>query len=62
MMRSSKKTIDESTRRKLAVEAGCDPRTIDKVLRGEKVRGMAGHRAREALALAGLVAGKKVRR
>jgi hypothetical protein len=42
-------TIDESTRRRAAVEASCDVRTIDKVVRGEPVRGLAGERARAAL-------------
>jgi hypothetical protein len=41
--------------RELAVEADVDPRSIQKVLRGYKVRGMAGRRAREALARAGLL-------
>lgn len=38
-----------STARKLAVEASCDPRTIYRVYRGEKVRGLAGERARTVL-------------
>ena len=42
--------IDEATARTLAVEAGVDPRTIKKVDRGEEVVGMAGERARAALA------------
>lgn len=45
--------IDTATRRALAVKASCDPRTIDKLLRGESVRGLAGHRAEEALREAG---------
>lgn len=46
--------IDWPTRRALAVKGNVDPRTIDKVLRGERVRGMAGHRARAALREAGI--------
>ncbi len=45
--------LDEATRRKLAVDASCDPRTIDKALRGKPIRGLAGHRARAALEAAG---------
>ncbi len=47
--------IDVGFRRRFAVEASCDPRTIDKVLRGEPVRGLAGHRARAVLIAAGLL-------
>lgn len=47
-------TLDEATRRALAVKASCDPRTIDKVARGAPVRGLAGHRARAALEEAGI--------
>lgn len=43
------KRADKATVRELAVKASCDPRTILKVLRGEAVRGMAGHRARAAV-------------
>ena len=46
----SQHRIDEATARTLAVEAGVDPRTIKKVDRGEEVVGMAGERARAALA------------
>lgn len=45
--------IDEATKRELAVQASCDPRTIEKVVRGQPVRGMAGRRARQALLAAG---------
>ena len=41
----TRKTIDEANARRLAVKADCDTRTIKKVLRGERVRGMAGERA-----------------
>ena len=47
--------LDECTRRKLAVQADCDPRTISKVYRGGHVRGLAGHRARAVLVAAGLL-------
>lgn len=47
--------LDAATARWLAVEAGVDPKTIAKVARGEKVRGMAGHRALVALRAAGLL-------
>lgn len=42
--------LDNATKRSLAVEASCDPRTIEKVLRGDDVRGLAGHRARAVVA------------
>ncbi len=48
------KTIDWATRRRLAVEGSVDPRTVEKILRGEYVRGLAGHRARATLAAAGI--------
>jgi hypothetical protein len=47
--------IDESTRRRMAVAAGVDPRSIAKELRGLRVRGMAGHRARAVLVAEGLL-------
>ena len=37
----------------LAVKAGCDYRSIKKALRGDRVRGLAGYRARAALREAG---------
>jgi hypothetical protein len=46
--------IDKATIRELAVKASCDPRTIEKVIRGEPVRGMARHRARRVLLEAGI--------
>jgi hypothetical protein len=49
------RTIDKATQRRLAVAADCDPRTIVKVFRGERVKGMAGERARKALIEAGLL-------
>lgn len=52
-MATTKKTLDEATRRELAVKGEVDPRSIEKVLRGERVRGMAGRRARRVLEEAG---------
>ena len=46
--------IDYPTARRLAVEAQVDPRTILRLARGGNVRGMAGERARAALAELGL--------
>ena len=43
-------TPDEITIKSLAAEAGCDPRTIKKRLRGERVAGLAGARADRVLA------------
>ena len=54
-----KRTIDEANARRLAVRADVDPKTIRKVLRGDKVRGMAGERARKALVDAGLLEPEK---
>jgi hypothetical protein len=47
--------LDAATGRRLAVEASCDTRTIIRALRGEKIRGLAGYRAREVLARHGLI-------
>lgn len=44
-----KHVIDEATVRRLSVLADADPRSIRKVLRGGKVRGMAGERVRRVL-------------
>lgn len=49
----TKKTIDEANARRVAVKADCDPRTIKKLVHGEKVTGAVGERARKALAEAG---------
>jgi hypothetical protein len=46
--------IDKATLRRLAVESSTDPRTVQKVLRGEPVRGMAAHRIAAVLAAEGL--------
>ncbi len=53
-MNRKSKPIDEATLRQLAVKADCDPRTIEKVLKGVPVRGMAGRRAARAVFEAGL--------
>jgi hypothetical protein len=50
------RTLDASTARKIAVEASCDPRTVQRAYRGEPVRGLAGERARAALVAHGLIA------
>ncbi|WP_437647308.1 hypothetical protein [Sorangium sp. So ce362] len=50
------RNIDKATQRRLAVAADCDPRTVVKVFRGERVKGMSGERARKALIEAGLLA------
>lgn len=39
----------------LAAEAGCDPRTIQKALKNEPIRGLVGDRARRVLAQHGLI-------
>lgn len=49
-----KEAIDQTTRRRAAVEASCDVRTVDKVIKGEPVRGLAGERARAALLALGI--------
>lgn len=52
---AARQLIDEATRRKLAVLADVDPRTIDKVILGQAVRGAAGLRALAALTDCGIV-------
>lgn len=49
----TKKLIEASTLRRLAVEASCDPRTISRVAEGLEVRGLAGQRAKRVLIGAG---------
>lgn len=44
-----RRTLDASTLRRLAVQADVDPRSLQRLLRGEHVRGAAGHRARRVL-------------
>jgi hypothetical protein len=46
--------IDKATLRELAVKASADPRSIQKALRGQPVRGLAGHRVLAALKAAGI--------
>jgi hypothetical protein len=46
--------LDKATLREYAVQASCDPRTLEKILGGLPVRGMAGHRARAVLKAAGV--------
>ena len=48
-------SLDAATLRRLAVEASCDPRTIQAVLDGRDVRGLPGERARKALIAAGML-------
>lgn len=43
------KKADASSLRRLAVLADVDPRSLRRLLRGEQVRGAAGHRARRVL-------------
>jgi hypothetical protein len=50
----STRRLPEDLARQVAVGSGTDPRTVQKVFRGEPVRGMAGRRAREALRAAGI--------
>lgn len=40
---------DQLTIREIALEAQCDPRSIARELRGERVRGLTGDRIRRAL-------------
>lgn len=47
--------LDKATIRELAVRASVDPRSIQRMLAGEPVKGMAGHRARRVLQEAGLL-------
>lgn len=52
---------DTATLRRWAVASSSDPRTVEKVLRGEPVRGLAGYRVRAVLAAEGIkIAGKGV--
>lgn len=47
--------ITESKRRELAVRASADPRSIDKVLSGGRLGGMANDRVRAVLVAEGLI-------
>jgi hypothetical protein len=51
----ARQIIDEATRRKLAVLADVDPRSIDRVILGQPVRGAAGVRALAVIVDAGLL-------
>lgn len=47
--------LDEATRRQIAVEAGADPRSVQRELvEPNSVRGMPGHRIRHVLEKHGL--------
>ena len=48
--------VDTAMIRRLAVEADADPRTVRRVLRGERVRGMVDRRVRRVLAAHDLLA------
>jgi hypothetical protein len=51
-----RRIIDEATARRLAVKADCDPRTLRKVLKGDKPPcNMSAKRAHAALIEAGLL-------
>lgn len=49
-----RRTIDEATARKIAVQVGCDPRTVKRVVRGE-IRSFVGRAIERALVDAGLI-------
>jgi hypothetical protein len=53
-------TLDASVIRRLAVKARVDPRTIQRILDGQEVRGDARHRAVEVLEAEGLMPDKEV--
>ena len=52
-MQKTPEKLDKSLKRELAVKAGVDPRSLEKILAGKLVRGMAGRRARAVLEAAG---------
>ena len=58
-MKSAPRKLEASTARKLAVEASCDPRTLQRVFAGEAVRGLAGERALDVLVKHGLLAARR---
>ena len=60
-MTSASRRLDAATARKLAVEASCDPRTIQRAFAEQTVRGLAGERAQEVLVKHGLLAPKRER-
>ena len=51
--------FDAATIRRWAVAASVDPRSITKVLRGERVRGMAHHRIVELLEREGIMVARE---
>lgn len=46
---------DDLTETSVEAQASVDPRTLEKILRGEAVSGLAGDRARKILVEAGLL-------
>ena len=58
-MKNAARRLDAATARKLAVEASCDPRTIQRVFEGEAVRGLPGERARDVLVKHGFLASER---
>lgn len=55
MAAAKKRFISTGRARLLAAQASVDPRTLDKLLRGEEVSGLAGERARKILIENGLL-------
>jgi predicted transcriptional regulator len=49
--------LDAATLREIAVEASSDPRTVLKIARGERVRGLAAKRIYVVLARRGIAPG-----
>jgi hypothetical protein len=54
--------IDTATIRRIAVKADADPRSVEKRIRGERVRGMAGHRVDAVLREHGIEPGQYAQR
>ena len=54
-MDPTRRKLDTSTARRLAVEADTDPRTIQKMLRGDPARTIAAKRARRVLVSHGIL-------
>jgi hypothetical protein len=51
------KPLDSATLRRLAVEAEADPRSVEKRMRGIRVRGLSGHRIDRVLVANGFTPG-----
>lgn len=51
--RAARSVISTGKARSLAAKASVDPRTLDALLEGREVRGLAGERARQVLIEAG---------